>query len=311
MNILITGCEGFVGKNLVNLFLSDGDRVFNPTVTELDLTNFDSVSRYFDKNVIDVIIHSATTLRDGTDYPPHTCENNLRMFFNLACIAGETIKLINFGSGSEYSRDFWHKKMHEDFFGKNIPEDSHSYSKYIISKYIEDSCYSNMTTLRIFGIFGKFEDYRYKFISNAIAKNLLQMPITINQNVVYDYIYISDFYEIVKHFVENDINQKSYNITPSISVDLLTIANTINEVSNHKSDIIVLNKGIGIHYSGDNSRLLSDIKNIKFMSISDSILDLYKHYESNISMIDKHEIEEDKFLSYAKKLKEEYFNEST
>jgi hypothetical protein len=47
------------------------------------------------------------------------------------------------------------------------------------------------------------------------------------------------------------------------------------------------------------------------MSISDSILDLYKHYESNISMIDKHEIEEDKFLSYAKKLKEEYFNEST
>ena len=61
MNILITGCEGFVGKNLVNLFLSDGYRVFNPTVTELDLTNFDSVSRYFDKNVIDVIIHSATT----------------------------------------------------------------------------------------------------------------------------------------------------------------------------------------------------------------------------------------------------------
>jgi len=77
------------------------------------------------------------------------------------------------------------------------------------------------------------------------------------------------------------------------------------------TDIIVLNKGIGIHYSGDNSRLLSDIKNIKFMSISDSILDLYKHYEHNISMIDKHEIEEDKFLSYAKKLKEEYFNEST
>jgi UDP-glucose 4-epimerase len=311
MNILITGSEGFVGKNLVNLFLLDGYNVFSPTVVELDLTDFDSVSSYFDENTIDVIVHSATTLRNGTNYPLDTCENNLKMFFNLAHMAGSKIKLINFGSGSEYSRGFWHKKMHEDFFGTNIPKDSLGFSKYVISKYIEDGNFINMTTLRIFGIFGKFEDYRFKFISNAIAKNLFRMPILINQNVVYDYIYIDNFYEIVKFFVNNKIDFRSYNVTPSNSTDLLTIANTINKISNYKSDVVVLNDGVGVHYSGDNSRLLSSIKNINIMSLSESVLDLYQYYKSNISMLDRNELEKDQFLSYAKKLKEEYFNENT
>ena len=66
-----------------------------------------------------------------------------------------------------------------------------------------------------------------------------------------------------------------------------------------------------MHYSGDNSRLLSSIKNINIMSLSESVLDLYQYYKSNISMLDRNELEKDQFLSYAKKLKEEYFNENT
>ena len=71
----------------------------------------------------------------------------------------------------------------------------YGFSKYLISQYIEKS--DNCVCLRLFGVFGKYEDYEYKFISNAIVKNLLQMPIRIRQNVYFDWLYINDLMKIV------------------------------------------------------------------------------------------------------------------
>jgi len=307
MNILITGAEGFVGKNLVENFIRDGYDVLHPGFQELDLTCAQSVQSYFDANKIDVIVHSATTLRDGTDYPVDVCENNLRMFFNLARMVEPSVKLINFGSGSEYSRKYWYQKMPEKFFDSHVPDDPHSFSKYVISRYIESSLNKNMVTLRIFGIFGKYEDYNYKFISNAICKNLFHLDIVINQNVNYDYIYIEDFYEVVKQFVENDSEHQSYNVTPTAPIDLITIANLINDISDYKSPVRVLNDGIGVDYSGDNTRLLSEFDDIKIMEYKDAIADLYSYYKKNILSLDKDALIDDDYLNYAKKLRSEYF----
>lgn len=230
------------------------------------------------------------------------------MFFNLISQMTPSMKMLNFGSGSEYSRQYWQKKMSEEYFGRYIPSESHSLAKYIISKYIEDNKKLNLVTLRIFGIFGKYEDFRYKFISNAIAKNLLKMPITINQNVIYDYIYIDDFYEVVKYFVNNDLKYKTYNITPTLSTDLISIAKIINEISDYKSDIQILNNGIGVEYSGNNSRMLAEIRNFNFTNYKKSILDLYHYYKKNELTLDRTALVHDDFLEYAKKLKNEFFN---
>jgi len=218
-----------------------------------------------------------------------------------------SMKMLNFGSGSEYPRQNWGKKMREEDFGFYIPSESHSFAKYIISKYIEDNKKLNLVTLRIFGIFGKYEDYRYKFISNAIAKNLLKMPITINQNVIYDYIYIDDFCEIVKYFVNNDLKYKTYNVTPTLSIDLISIAKIINEISDYESDIQVLNNGIGVEYSGNNTRMLEEIGNFYFTNYNKSIFDLYSYYKKNVSMLDQKAIINDEFLEYSKKLRNDYF----
>ena len=50
-----------------------------------------------------------------------------------------------------------------------------------------------MTTFRIFGIYGEGEDYKFKFISNLIAKVLCDINPVINQNTFYDYIDVQDF----------------------------------------------------------------------------------------------------------------------
>jgi UDP-glucose 4-epimerase len=303
MNILITGGDGFIGKNLVNFFIEDNYNILYPNPSELDLRKIGSVNEYFDTNQIDIIIHSATTLRTGTSYPPNTFEYNLRMFFNLARQMKKGMKMFSFGSGSEYTREFWHENMHEDFFDLHVPKDSHSYSKYLISKYIEEVSSQDITSLRIFGIFGKYEDYRFKFISNAIAKNLMKMPIIINQDADYDYLYIDDFCRIMKLLIENGTKYKSYNVTPDLSINLIKIANIINSISNYQSDIEVLNHSIGTRYSGDNKRVMSELKKFEFMNYKDSIEDLYNYYKRNISIINENELKDDSFLNYAKELK--------
>ena len=310
MTILITGAEGFVGRNLAESFVKNSYPVLAPTRAELDLANAAAVADYFQRNTIDTIIHCATTLREVTTYPTDTCENNLRMFFNLERQLTSSMKLIHLGSGSEYDRKFWHAKMPEDFFDKHVPDDSHSYSKYLISKYIEEIRGKNIVCLRIFGIYGKYEDYRYKFISNSIVKNLLGMPIVINQNVVYDYLYISDFNRIAEYFVNNRAKHAAYNITPTASIDLLTIAGHINEVSAKKSEIQVLNDGIGVEYSGDNTRFLAETGGFTFTPDRDAIEDLYRHYASQATELDASSIRKDDYLEYAKKLKSDYFGKT-
>ena len=278
-----------------------------PAHDELDLTDSDAVGKYFKNNTIKSIIHCATTSRVGTGYPTKTCENNLRMFFNLQKHVTSSMKMINLGSGSEYGRGFWRNKMPESYFDEHIPEDSHSYSKYLISKYIKDMNAKNLICLRIFGIFGKYEDYRYKFISNTIAKNLLKMPIIINQNVIYDYIYITDFFRIVEYFVNNTTKYKIFNVTPTESIDLLTIASLINQAGDNKSEINVLNEGIGVEYSGDNKKFISEVGDFKFTSHDVAIADLYRYYKERINSLDAKAIKQDAYLDYAKTLRNKYF----
>ena len=308
MSILITGAEGFVGRNLVESLLSKKYSVLFPSQDELDLTNADDVGKYFESNSIKSVIHCATTLRDGTSYPANTCENNLRMFFNLQRHVTSSMKLLNLGSGGEYGIAHWKKKMPEEYFDKHVPSDDHCYAKFLVSKYIDDMNSEDLTCLRIFGIFGKYEDYRYKFISNVIVKNLLKMPVVINQNVVYDYLYITDFIRIVEYFLNNKTTNKIYNITPTESIDLLSIVSIVNKVSEYKSDIQVLNSGVGTEYTGDNRKLLSEIGAFQFTSYTDAITDLYRYYKERISDLDADAIEQDKYLDYAKKINDKYFS---
>ena len=313
MNILITGSEGFVGKNLVeDLSELTSHTILAPTFLELDLSDIDVVDNYFKKNEINVVVHSATTLRNKTDYPDDVCEKNLKMFFNILKVASKDTTIINFGSGSEYSRANWTKKMKETYFDKSVPMDGHSYAKYLISKYIDESTRDNLTTIRIFGIFGKYEDYRFKFISNAIAKNIKELPIVINQDVEYDYLYIKDFSKIIIELIKlKKFKYSAYNVTPTNSISIVNVVNTINKISNTKSKIIVLNEGKGTDYSGDNSRLLEELQDFKFSSYEESISELYQHYLQNEDMIDKKELEADEYLNYAKSLKKNYFDKKS
>ncbi|MDK2820424.1 MAG: hypothetical protein PWP31_389 [Clostridia bacterium] len=309
INILITGCGGFVGRNLSEYFSKQPERytTYATTHADLELLDVEAVESFFNNNHVDVVIHCASvggTRKSNYDKGETSIiSTNLKMFFNIVrCLSPETY-MIHLGTGAEYDRRHNKPKMPEDYFDKHVPADDYGYSKYLISKYIEKS--NNIICLRIFGLYGKYEDYCSRFISNAIVKNLLHLPITINQNVVFDYLYIDDFVTIVESIVQKRVmKNKHLNVTPTQSIDLISIAELINKISDFQSDVYVLNEGMNLEYTGDNSKLLENIGPYEFTPYEKGIYELYQYYRARLSILDVKTIIEDPYLKYCKVLKD-------
>jgi GDP-L-fucose synthase len=300
--VLITGAGGFAGRNLTEHLSSQGYTVYAQRRQDADLLNSGSVERYLSSIDFEVVIHCAVvggTRKTAYDQQAtDVVEANLRMFHNIERCLKPGQRMIHFGSGAEYDRTHYQPKMSEDFFGLYVPADAYGFSKYAISRLI--AYRPEITCLRIFGLYGKYEDYRYKFISNAIVKNLLGLPIVINQNVVFDYLYIEDFVRLVERFVDNPPRESFINITPSQSIELAEIAGIINEVGDHRSDVVILNDGMNTEYSGANDRLLRELPDFRFLSYCEGISRLYRYYRSVLDTLDTEVIRQDPFLQYCK-----------
>jgi len=286
MNILLTGATGFIGRNINESYLSDKYKLITPEVKELDLIDDGSVRDFFLNNEIDIVIHAAAKPghRNTVDVS-NLLYLNSRMFFNIARNADKFKKFINIGSGAIYDMRYYQPKMIEEFYDNHVPIDEHGYNKYICYKYIELT--DKIIDLRIFGIFGKYEDYAIRFISNMICKTIFSIPMTMHQNRKFDYLFIDDLMPILEFFIENDSSFKCYNVTPDCSIELYLLAEKIKILSGKKIPIVVAKDGMGLEYSGDNTRLKNEIKMLKLTAIDDSLYVLYKWYYDNRELINK------------------------
>lgn len=275
--ILITGGSGFVGKNLIEV-LSLKYNITSLSHEQLDLTKQDSVNNFFKRfGPFDVIIHSANlggkrNKKDGAD----VTSDNLRMFYNILSNSAHYKKMISFGSGSEYAKNRPIINIAETKFGEVVPQDYYGFSKYVQAKYIETQ--KNITNLRIFGLFGKYEDSSFRFISYSILRNLKRLPIIINQNVFFDYVLIDDFINIVDYFIKHDGKFESYNIGSGHRIDLVEISKIINGVSGFESKIIIKKNGYANEYTCNISRLKKEILPLSFTPMEQSIKKLFEYY---------------------------------
>lgn len=298
MNLFITGGGGFIGSHLKKrLALNENFNVFAPKSRELNLTDESAVDDFVCTHKIDTIIHLANKGggRDTLDMTNVT-EYNLRIFFNIAKQKNRVAKIISFGSGAEYGKNKPIINAREDDYKKALPLDEYGFYKAITSHYIED-CADNIIQLRLFGIYGEMENYRYKFITNAVVKNLLHLPIAINQNVFFDYMYIEDLLNIIEFYVENDAKYKIYNASSGTKIDLLTLTALVNETSDFKSEIIVMNAGLNNEYTSDNSLLKSEMKDkFKLTPHAEAIGKIRKYFKQNFTSLDLETIKKDPYL---------------
>lgn len=278
--IFLTGANGFIGRNIADK-LSKKYIFFAPTHNQLDLLNFDSISSFFQKNgPFDLVIHTAIVggnriTGDSEEY----AMSSMRMFFNIASCEKYFKRFFYFGSGIEYGKEKPIKKVSEVDFGVRVPKSNWGLYKYTSAEFVQT--HHKFVNLRIFGAFGRWEDYRIRFISNSICKNIHGLPIVINQNIKMDYLYVDDLVLIVDRFINKRLKFNAYNLTPTKSTDLISIAEIINSVSNKEVPIIIKNKGFSPEYTGNNKRLLQEIGNFDFTEIDKAITQLFQWYSNN------------------------------
>ncbi len=289
--ILLLGSSGFIGLNLKEYLINFKEeyQLFTPSSRDLDLTKESMVYDYLKEYKFDVVIHAAVCnprrLAEGTIY--HELDSDLRMFFNLERYHELFGKMLYFGSGAEYDKSENISSVNETVLGNGVPKNEYGLAKYIIGKQIEQS--RNIYNLRIFGLYGKYENWRTTFISGACCKAIKNLPITIRQNVYFDYLYIDDFCNLVKWFIDNKPNYHTYNMCSGKKIDLLSIAEKVKSISGKDIPIYVCKEGFAKEYTADNQRLLLETSNTIFIDIDLGIQLLYRYYESiskDINIID-------------------------
>lgn len=286
--ILLLGGNGFIGRNLKEFFESrNGEyHIVSPSSAELNLLDETAVKRCLQKGNFDVVIHGAVgnPRRTSFSLSKSELEQDLRLFFNLEKYNGLYGRMLYFGSGAEFDKRQNISSVSENEFLNDVPDSEYGLAKYVIGKAIEKS--SNIYSLRIFGLFGKYEDWRTTFISGSCCKALKDLPITIRQNVYFDYLYIDDFCRAVEWFITHEPSFHTYHVTSGEKVDLITVAEAVKRLSGKNVPIYVCRPGLAHEYTAANDRLRCEFPKFKVTRLDAALTSLLKYYTEILDDID-------------------------
>lgn len=285
--VLLIGGSGFIGRNIVEYF-RDSDKycIDAPSSNELNILEEDKVTKFLQDNYYDIILNFAIygdgidKSKDGTKM----LEYNLRMFLNFEKNSHLYGKMYYAGSGAEYDKRFDIVDVHEEDEGKTIPIDQYGLMRYTIDKIIRKS--TNIYNIKIFGIFGKYEQWERRFISNCCCRAIKGLPLTIRRNVYFDYLYITDFCRILEKLMDITPKEHSLNVVRGEKIDLYSIAKMVLDISGKTLDIFVCEEGFGNEYTACNSKLIEEIGKFEYTEIRESIIQLYHWYEEHKEQID-------------------------
>lgn len=252
MKILITGGNGYIAKSITNT-LWDRYHILSPGREELDLTDSKSVDKFFKGKYFDVVIHTATLGGSRLKEEDETVSfYNLIMFYNLIRKKEQFNKLISFGSGAEYRKEY----------------SPYGFSKKIINKLVQK--YDNFYTLRIYGVFNE-DELDTRFIKASINNVLQGNSIKIHQDKLMDFIYMPDLISIVDYYITHTDLLKEIDCIYDDPYSLSSIAKYIN---NHLS-ISTVPINIENHLPGENYIGTYSELPIAFIGLEQGIKNVY------------------------------------
>ena len=239
MNILVTGCVGFIGYHLINQLVKSNHTVYgcdnlssksyktqkkryfnlkkNKKINfkKIDLKDYKSFSKYYKKKKIKFIVHLAAQpgVRISQEQPIETVNQNIKTFINVMEFCKENkIKHFFYASSSSiYGND---NKFNENFFQKKV---SSIYAASKVCNEIFANVYNylygiNTLGLRFFTVYGPYgrEDMAYYKFLNQI-KNKNKIIIYGGKNSVRSFTYIDDVIHSLILLINNFSNKKTYN----------------------------------------------------------------------------------------------------
>jgi UDP-glucose 4-epimerase len=251
-NILLLGGTGFIGKNVIESYMSNSDVNLtvvarnsknieeryltseNITIKTGSIADFDFIAKTIVDCNVDVVIHliSSIIASSSTEEFYDGLDNVVVPTFKLIdFIADKDIKLVFFSSGGTIygnSQDVIRESTNLD------PINNYGYSKLIIENYIQlksNTTNLNYIILRPSNVYGKHQvfDSNQGFISVAINKVYHDMPIEIwgDGNTIRDYIDVVDVVSILHKLLVSVTSNVTLNLSTGAGFSLLEIISII------------------------------------------------------------------------------------
>lgn len=271
-SILITGAgpNGVTGKRIKERLESYGRfEILCPSSKELNLIDKDAVDFYFKNNYIDFVVHSAVTApsrgHDDTDEASEV-EDNLRMYFNLACHSSDFKKMFYLGSGAEFdkSRDIVDAREEDALL--SLPTDKYGFIKSVINRHAVTS--NNIYNLRLFGTINPYEPPTRNVITNLCVKAIKGLPFDLRQDCLFSFVDIDTVADFIVYGIDNNLKFHDYNMTIGKKYYISEIAGYIKSLSNSHQDITFKNPGLGKEYTGSSRRKNNEYKNEMDLNVS-------------------------------------------
>jgi nucleoside-diphosphate-sugar epimerase len=273
MNILITGSNGFIGRNLFKLLKTYNNKynIFTLNRTNADLLDADAVDNYFSNHKIffDLVIHTSIQGGRRNIYDSgQIVYNNILMLYNLLRNQNHYQHIISFGSGAELDRRYDINPQATNRY----PIDPYGLSKSIIDKICMNE--HKLCNFRIYNCFG-LDEQPNRMIRGNITKYINSENIIIHKDRRMDFFFIDDLAKLIHFCIRSNNIPKFFDCCYKEKLKLSDIANIINNLDTHKVNIEYESDSLDTDYIGKYIEM-----NIPYFGLENSIEFMYNTYKN-------------------------------
>lgn len=269
MKILLTGSNGMVGKNILEVAIKHQYDFLAPSSKELNLLDINSVRQYINTYKPDMIIHAAGIvggIQANIAQPVKFLVENMQMGLNIltASKACGVSKFLNLSSSCMYPRDA-KNPLSEDLILKGELEptnEGYALAKVAstrlceyISKENPKQEYKTIIPCNLYGRFDKFDTNHSHMIPAVIRKiheakkaNLEEIDIWGDGEARREFMYVEDLADFIFYAIGH-FKQMPQNLNVGLGTDYTineyyqAIANVVGYVGRFKHD---LSKPVGM-----------------------------------------------------------------
>lgn len=264
--ILILGGSGFIGSNLAEYLVSNGQKVVvlsrnnnNENLKSIidkikyykgDLNNTKNIEKILIKEKIDIVIHLISNIVPGTEFKRVISEMDTELISNLKLItklAENNIKLIFFSTGGAIYGG--NKKSLYKENNDTTPLNYYGWLKLTLEKFIEmQSKINNLKYLNIrpSNIYGKNQTLNgmQGIIPVTLGKILNKKNIEIwgDGSITRDYLYIKDLCRAIYLLIKKDAWNNTFNIGYGKGTSINKVLQIIKKVTGENFNIIYTNR---------------------------------------------------------------------
>jgi len=259
MKILVTGHEGFIGKNIASYLQYKGHEVEGWEWQE---------NRFPDAQKYDRVIHcgaiSSTTETDVEKILKQNYEWTMKLI-EICDMMGTSLQFSS--SASVYGHG-------TDGFSEDsmcYPMNAYAWSKYLIDRWVRDYANDfkiNIQGFRYFNVYGNYEDHKgnqaspiTKFTKQAKETGVIKL-FENSENYLRDFISVQDVCLVHEKMLEQDVSG-IFNLGTGTATSFKTIADTVAKKYNATIEIIPMPDNLKSHYQAytcsNNKKLLDHI----------------------------------------------------